>query len=218
MTFDCESPQMDFFRNAIFSLFPENKKILSIILEEVNHTFSFNKKEKRLELLANHSFGGEQMIHLYLEMFLLSLIRTNSKNLSSPQNVHLQQEEVGNTAIKLVINLLENNIYGNITLSEIADQLNFGKTYLSSLFKKVMHCTIMQYYYSLKITEAKNLLKSSSLSISEIAEKLGYDTPSYFCKTFRKYCLISPKQYRQSISPDEQGKKDSKQHDTGVTP
>ena len=45
---------------------------------------------------------------------------------------------------------------------------------------------------------AKNLLKNSDLSITEISDSLGFSNPNYFCTVFRQYCNnISPSLYRK---------------------
>jgi len=58
----------------------------------------------------------------------------------------------------------------------------------------------MDYYNYLKIKTAKQLLKEGDLSIKEIAEKLSFDTPNYFSKTFKKFTEMTPSQYKKSVS------------------
>ncbi|MBE7068280.1 MAG: AraC family transcriptional regulator [Clostridiales bacterium] len=201
ITFDCFSPSMSFFKDAKFKLTAENKKILSNILDEVTHTFQFNMEKKRLELIENYTFGGQQLIHSYLEILLISILRYEDET-KKKQKIYLKKEDVENQTVKDIIALLQDAVYDNVTLDEISQQLRYGKTYLSGLFKANVHCSIMQYYISLKLTEAKKLLKNTFMPITEISEKLHYDSPSYFCKIFKKHYGISPKQYRQSISSD----------------
>lgn len=199
ITFDSLSPSLSFFRDVKFKLSSENKKILGKLLQEVTHTFTFNTKKKRLELVENPATGGQQLIHSYLEILLISILRFEEEN-TKTQKIYLTKEDVDNQTVRQIILLLEDSIYGEIKLEDISKQLNFGKTYLSNLFKSIMHCSIMQYYNALKLTEAKKLLKTTFFSITEIAGKLCYESTSYFCKFFKKNCGISPKQYRQSIA------------------
>jgi two-component system response regulator YesN len=55
----------------------------------------------------------------------------------------------------------------------------------------------MEYYLELKIKTAKKLLKENELSIKEISEKLAFDTPNYFSKTFKKIVGFTPTEYRK---------------------
>ena len=52
----------------------------------------------------------------------------------------------------------------------------------------------------LKIEEARYLLRQGSLSVSEISDTLGFSSPQYFSKRFRKFVKMSPRQYADSVS------------------
>ena len=58
----------------------------------------------------------------------------------------------------------------------------------------------MEYYSDLKISTAKKLLRENELSIKEISEKLCFDTPNYFSKTFKKIVGLTPSEYKKRIS------------------
>ena len=75
ITFECNSPALSIFRDAKFHLSTKNKKILSKLLNEVTNTFTFNTAKKRLELIEMPATGGQQLIHSYLEILLISIIR-----------------------------------------------------------------------------------------------------------------------------------------------
>jgi YesN/AraC family two-component response regulator len=55
----------------------------------------------------------------------------------------------------------------------------------------------MEYYAELKNKTAKKLLRENELSIKEISEKLCFDTPNYFSKTFKKLNGLTPTQYKK---------------------
>ncbi len=54
---------------------------------------------------------------------------------------------------------------------------------------------MIEYFTYLKIEKSKELLREKNNSIKEIAEKLSFDTPNYFSKTFKKYTKITPSEY-----------------------
>jgi AraC-like DNA-binding protein len=66
------------------------------------------------------------------------------------------------------------------------------------VFKKHYGITPLQYVNELRMAEIKHLLHDTGFSISEIAEKNGYDNPGYFSRAFRKYTGMSPREYRNS--------------------
>ncbi|MBR3581563.1 MAG: helix-turn-helix transcriptional regulator [Lachnospiraceae bacterium] len=53
---------------------------------------------------------------------------------------------------------------------------------------------------SIKVALSRKLLSQTSLSIDEIAEHCGFNTPNYFATVFRKYMSQSPVSYRNSLS------------------
>lgn len=57
----------------------------------------------------------------------------------------------------------------------------------------------MSYYTKLKIEEAKYLIRSNTMSISEISALLGFSSPQYFSKRFRQFVHMAPKQYTSSV-------------------
>ena len=56
----------------------------------------------------------------------------------------------------------------------------------------------MEYYIGLKINKAKELLTNSDFTVKEIAEKLCFDTPNYFTKTFKRIVGYTPTQYKKT--------------------
>lgn len=66
----------------------------------------------------------------------------------------------------------------------------------SHKFKEVTGEVPSRYFIKLKMEKARELLKFSNLSVSEIAERVGYDNALYFSRIFKKYTHLSPTEYR----------------------
>ena len=79
---------------------------------------------------------------------------------------------------------------------------SLGITYRSFryLFAKETGTSPLQYYLSVKLSRARNLLKSSDIPIEEIAHTLGFKTNWYFAHFFTKATGISPRDYRRTQS------------------
>ncbi len=67
-------------------------------------------------------------------------------------------------------------------------------------FKEYMGLSPHSYFFSLKLARAKELLISSSLSVGEIAETVGFDNPLYFSRLFKRYVGCSPLIYKKQHS------------------
>ena len=85
-----------------------------------------------------------------------------------------------------------------ITLDEVASAVSLSPTYFSKIWNEEMKCRFTAYLNKLRIERGKVLLRSSEISLIEIAGKLGYDDQSYFTKVFKKLVGLSPGRYRES--------------------
>lgn len=93
---------------------------------------------------------------------------------------------------------IEQNYYRELNLTALADAHYVSRQYLSSLFKKETGINITDYIQECRMRHALDLLDNSTLTISQIAEKCGYENTAYFAKIFRKYHNVSPRDYRKN--------------------
>jgi AraC-like DNA-binding protein len=84
-----------------------------------------------------------------------------------------------------------------ITVSEVANNISLNRSYFCSLFKKEVGTPPKDYIDNYRMSAACGILKQSSLSMSEVAEKAGYSDLAAFSKAFKLRMGISPKQYRE---------------------
>lgn len=91
---------------------------------------------------------------------------------------------------------IKDNLHKNLTLSSIANHVNYNSSYISRTFKKQTSKSITEYIRNVKVDKAKSDLTNTNKSISQISEELGYETSQYFSITFKKATGISPSEYR----------------------
>lgn len=94
-----------------------------------------------------------------------------------------------------------------ITLQSMGEALHISPYYLSHVFKQMSGYSPVQYLLRRRIGEAQTLLITTDLSITRIAEMVGYDTQSYFNLQFTKNVGMPPNKYRQNyiVAQKEQG-------------
>jgi two-component system response regulator YesN len=100
-------------------------------------------------------------------------------------------------AIRKAISYINENYANRIALQDVAQYTCLSPNYLSQLFKQETGKSFLEYLTHCRVEAAKKLLVQSSLTISEIAFKLGYDMPSYFSEVFKKSEGLTPSQYRK---------------------
>jgi AraC-like DNA-binding protein len=84
-----------------------------------------------------------------------------------------------------------------INLSEyIATRLHYEYTYLSNLFSEVEGTTIEKYFIAQKIEKVKEWLVYDELSLSEIADRLGYSSVAHLSAQFKKTTGLTPTFYK----------------------
>jgi AraC-like DNA-binding protein len=86
----------------------------------------------------------------------------------------------------------------------IAQQLHYDYPYLSRLFSEVEGVTIEQYLISQRIEKVKELLVYDELSLSEIADRLGYSSVAHLSAQFKKITGLTPSFYKNSDSRSRQ--------------
>ena len=86
-----------------------------------------------------------------------------------------------------------------ITLQSMGEALHISPYYLSHVFKQMSGYSPVQYLLRRRIGEAQTLLITTDLSITRIAEMVGYDTQSYFNLQFTKNVGMPPGKFRQSF-------------------
>ena len=97
-----------------------------------------------------------------------------------------------------MINVISKYIYRKITLDEIACELHLSKSSLIRSFRKNHGTTPYEYLINLRIQSAKILLRDTSLSIKEIADKLAFTDEHYFSSIFLERVGTRPTAYRKS--------------------
>ena len=87
----------------------------------------------------------------------------------------------------------------NITLHDAARACYCNANYLSGLFQKKLQMGFVQYLNIIRINNSKTLLLIKDLSVSDIAEKVGFSSASAFIKVFKRYEGITPYQSRKQM-------------------
>ena len=97
---------------------------------------------------------------------------------------------------------LHSNYQKNLTLNDLADHVHLNKNYVSRLFKETVGMTFIAYLTNYRIQRSKDLLRSTTDNITDIAMAVGYIEPTYFSRVFKKDTLLTPLQYRQRYHID----------------
>ncbi|MGV2787196.1 helix-turn-helix domain-containing protein, partial [Clostridium perfringens] len=81
----------------------------------------------------------------------------------------------------------------------LSDQVYLSPNYLRSIFKEKTGMTIHDYLTRIRLNKAKELLADDSLKVQDIAQRVGYESTSYFISLFLKSQGVTPNEYRKNI-------------------
>lgn len=196
ITFDCTSTFMKLLNKESYRISGERAQLMRKLIAECNRTFSVS--EYPLRLLENAPVGGAQLTGRYLEELLILLIREEGRGVEGGAVLD-GGISVDTTLAQEICDYLKAHVCEKVTLDGISQRFHFGKSRLCDIFKRAEGDTIVGYHTKLKIAEAKRMLFEKRLTVSEIAAQLGFESPEYFSRTFRKHTGTSPRAFRSSL-------------------
>lgn len=102
------------------------------------------------------------------------------------------------TVIDNALTYMQQNLHHPLSTEDICDYLGISQTHFNRLFYQHMQSSPIRYFLQQKLTWAGHMLRHTSLSIKEIADRTGYYDPLYFSERFKKQFGVSPRNYRKS--------------------
>ncbi|NJP39596.1 AraC family transcriptional regulator [Oscillospiraceae bacterium HV4-5-C5C] len=139
-----------------------------------------------------HSRETRQLGLLYL---LLDQLAQHA-DLAEPVKALTAQEQYVDQAIRLI----QNNYHSQITVEELACQLNLNRSYFSKLFRRVTGRSPQAYLLQVRMQVASQLLLDPALPVQTVATSVGYHNPLSFSRAFLKYCGLTPSGARQQAA------------------
>ena len=108
-----------------------------------------------------------------------------------------REQKAPTDVIAAVGEFIAAHLHQDISLTQIADAVGLNPSYLSRLFKAETGGNISAAILNAKMDKARAMLQSDKYKIQDIADALGFNTPSYFSHLFRKVTRMSPNEYRE---------------------
>ncbi|WCO03368.1 AraC family transcriptional regulator [Psychroserpens ponticola] len=163
-----------------------NNTDVNHLIERLTYTFTNNNKSK------------DVLLDLMIQELVVRLLQTKAKSLilNDPNQVF------NDTRIGSVIKFIKDNLTNkDISVDLLAKKAHMSTSHFHKQFKNTLGVSPIDYINSEKIKFSKKLIKESKdFRMSEIAFKSGFNNTSYFNRQFKKMELMTPQQFKSSIS------------------
>lgn len=174
--------------------FTEENPILSIKNADVLMSIILNMMDAQKMTLSDELFRTAELLR-----FFGGMIEGQD---SEPS---LERVYSGETYAQVALRYLNDNYMYKISIADLASTIGVERSYLSRVFLQEYHESPQKYLLKLRLERACGLLENSSLSIAEIASRVGYDDYSSFTKIFRQKMGMSPTEYRNAAAEAQEG-------------
>ena len=112
--------------------------------------------------------------------------------------LHHQNKKSGQELFEQLDQYLQQNIYSQLSISDVALKFHVSPSYISRIMKKHSQSTFVHYYMQLKIDEACRLIATKpELKVKDVSEVLSFGDQHYFSKVFKEYTGCSPSEYKE---------------------
>ena len=138
---------------------------------------------------AQQNVGYMELLRCYLTQVLVLAVRASES---------AERARVRHRATAAVVEYLQQNYAQPLSLDTISSRFGYTPQYLSSLFHKDTGTTIQDFLQRLRVEEACKRM-DSKLSLTELAQAVGYNDTKHFSKIFRKHKGVSPREYRSGL-------------------
>jgi transcriptional regulator GlxA family with amidase domain len=181
----------------------EYKSALGEMLPDVIMEDSIFSVDGRVFTTAGGAASMDMMLHRVSQDFGIDLARwvadqmvyTAPRGHSHAQRMSLKVGgEHRHSKLSLALQIMQNNIEDPLTPDEIAEVVRLSTRQLERLFARHLTVSPKRYYLRLRLERARELLRQTQMSITEISVVCGFRSPSHFSKSYRKEFATNPSQ------------------------
>lgn len=155
-----------------------------VLSELIDRAYTECEQQKRYK---------KQMVNTLLSLFFINLFRRHEQH-TELSGIHLNSSEEN---LMYILRYMQAN-YRTVSLKELSSIFNYSERQLQRIIQNATGHTFIENIQNQKMKQASELLRNSTLSISEISERSGFQSLNNFRKTFFRYFQMTPSEYRKS--------------------
>ncbi|HEX8185007.1 MAG TPA: AraC family transcriptional regulator [Blastocatellia bacterium] len=141
--------------------------------------------------------GHGVMLDALVRQLVVHLLRSHLTVRKAAQ-IELSRAGPVDRRLRRAIEFMHDNYERELALEEIASAAYLSEYHFARLFKQITGVTPHVYLANVRLEHARRLLAETSLSISQVATRVGYQSQSHFTKIFKSVTGVTPRTYRDS--------------------
>lgn len=165
----------------------------TLSLFKISETLSRKLEEVFFEY-EDKKFGVEINIRNILSSVLLEIIIENREKLIEKKIY----KNLDSQRIKGMLDFIQKNYSNELTLKEIGEAVFIGERETLRCFARTIGISPIEYLKKYRVKVAANLLTTTDLPVTEICIQCGFNSPSYFSKSFQRVFNVTPREYRKN--------------------
>lgn len=202
VAFGCDSASMHKLEQQVLLLDRREKAHLKLLVDEAQSTYQYFENDPPKTNLSKKDpapWGSDHMIKTYLEQLLIYICRREDSIQLSQRAVPTGKSQHSLILAQQAREYLENNFQQKITLDTLSNALGISVSQVKRIFREQIGTSMVSTLTALRISEAKRLIRRGQMTLTQIAEAVGYENIYYFSTRFKSHTGMSPSEYIKSV-------------------
>lgn len=202
ITLCCNSPAMHKLEKKVLLLHRKEKEHLKMLIDEAQQVYQYFDKEPpyvNMQKKENAPWGCDQLIKTYLEQLFILICRRDDNTEFSQRALSENPTSHGLVQAQRIKDYLSEHYTEKISLESLSLAMGVSVSQIKRVFREQIGQSMVSYITSLRISQAKRLIREGNLNFTQIAEQVGYDSIYYFSALFKKHTGKTLSEYMRSL-------------------
>lgn len=198
----------DFLASTLVGRIDEEASVHSIVNTfprlRQNPVVSLLKQENTvlttlMDYIAASSTNYRNYNRADIDRYMLATLRSELVDIFLRRNLAVKEASANEQLAKRFSVMLVASSFEHRDVEYYANIFGFSSKVFSAKIKRITGMTPSEMIAEAVIKNAKRLLMNASLSTTLVSERMNFETPSFFCRYFKRYTGVTPQQWRQSL-------------------
>lgn len=202
ISFHCSSTAMHRLEQKVLLLHSKEKEQLKLLVDEAQQVFTHFENDPpyiRMAKLDSAPWACDQMIKNYLEQLFILICRRDDNVGFSQRAISANRPNQGPVLAQRAKDYLHEHYSEQISLTSLSTALGVSVSQIKRVFREQIGQSMVNYLASLRIGQAKRLIREGTLNFTQVAEQVGYDSIYYFSSLFKKRTGMTLTEYAKSL-------------------